>query len=73
MKKLILEILIGMLIAFLIIFVIEYILKFRFQLAPISQIIELIKDILWPTFAILFIVYFGYKYYRYRKIREKEK
>jgi len=72
MKKLLLEILKAMLIAFLIIFVIEYILKFRFQLAPISQICELIKDILWPTFAILFIVYFGYKYFRYKKLKDKQ-
>ncbi|MBP7508283.1 MAG: hypothetical protein KA807_10700 [Prolixibacteraceae bacterium] len=73
MKKLILEVIKGMLIAFLIIFVIEYILKFRFQIVSLSQVVELIKDILWPTFATLFVVYFLYKYFRYRKLREYSK
>lgn len=67
MKKTIIEVIKGMLIAFLLIFLIEYIIKFRFQIVPLSQIIELIKDILWPTFLILFIVYLAYKYFRYKK------
>ncbi len=72
MKKLLLEVLKAMMIAFLIIFVIEYIIKFRFQIVELSQIVELIKDILWPTLVILFIVYFGYKYIRYKKLKDKQ-